>query len=107
MSLMYRMNSSGRSIYPWGNPTSYTVIEDDHLSLNLTDCFLLYKYDFIKLWVCPLIIRVLCHICEVMVNCIESLFNIKKYYSHFFMQLFVILFVNEYITYNVFDFFLK
>ena len=43
MSLIYKMNISGPSIYPWGNPTSYTVIRGDHLSLYLTDCFLLYK----------------------------------------------------------------
>ena len=37
------MNSSGPSIDHWGNPTSYTVIRGDTLSLYLTDCFLLYK----------------------------------------------------------------
>ena len=37
------MNSNGPSIDPWGNPTSYTVIRCDHLSLYLTYCFLLYK----------------------------------------------------------------
>ena len=37
------MNSSGPSIDPWGNPTSYAVIRGDTLSLYLTDCFLLYK----------------------------------------------------------------
>ena len=45
---MYRMNSNGPRIDHWGNPTPYTVIEDDNLSLNLTDCFLLYIYDLIK-----------------------------------------------------------
>ena len=29
------MNSSSHVLDPWDNPTSYTVIEDDKLSLNL------------------------------------------------------------------------
>ena len=39
------MNISGSRIDPSGDPKSYTVIEDDNVSLNLTDCFQLYKYD--------------------------------------------------------------
>ena len=30
MSIIYKMNSSGTSIYRWDNPTSYKVIRGDN-----------------------------------------------------------------------------